>query len=67
MEIKNFEYNPILKEMLINYCYRIYQEDAIIDDEHLLMEYNLLLDDNKLNLLFEEEYLCNWLNDDGDR
>lgn len=66
IEIKHFDYSPILKGLLIDYVLRVYEEDAITDDEHLLMEYNLLQKNNELHLLFHEEYLINWLNDGTD-
>jgi hypothetical protein len=66
-EINDFKYNPILREMLVNYCLRMYEGDAIIDDEHLMMEYRLLISDNNLNALHYEEYLINSLNDDFNR
>lgn len=65
-EINDFRYNPILKKMLVNYCLRMYEENAILDDVHLLMEYKLLIRDNNLNALFVEEYLINYLKD-GDK
>ncbi len=65
-EINDFRYNPILRKMLVNYCLRMYEEDAIIDDEHLLMEYKLLIRDNNLNALFMEEYLINYFRDGDD-
>lgn len=66
IENTNFRFTPVLREMVENYCLRIYEADAIIDDEHLFSEYVYLRDNNKLNVLFEEEYLINWLNDDDD-
>lgn len=63
IEIKDFKHNPTLRSLLVNYCIRIYEEDAIIDDWHLWQEYNLLKRNNELHLLFEEEYLINYLND----
>lgn len=66
-EMNDFRYNPILRQMLVNYCIRMYEENAILDDEHLMMEYRLLIRDNNLNALFYEEYLLNSLNDDNDR
>jgi hypothetical protein len=61
IEIKNFKNNPILKDLLIEYIYRTYEDDAIIDDDHLMMEYRLLLRENRLNDLFIEEYLQNYI------
>ena len=66
IEITNFQYNPKLRKMLVNYCLRMYEEFAIIDDEHLMMEYNLLLRYKMTNVLFEEEYLINYLRDGSD-
>ena len=63
MEINNLNYNPILRELLKKYVIRIYEEDSITDDEHLMMEYHLLIRDNRLNELFIEEKLNNYLND----
>jgi hypothetical protein len=66
MEINDFKYNPKLRQSLVNYCLRIYEEDAIIDDEHLIMEYNLLKKYNNLEALHLEEYLINYLKDGND-
>ena len=63
MEINNLNQNPILMELLKNYVIRMYEEDSITDDEHLMMEYHLLIRDNRLNDLFIEEKLNNYLND----
>jgi hypothetical protein len=66
IEINDFNYNPTLRRLLVNYSIRIYEEDAILDDEHLLKEYNLLKKNNELHFLFEEEYLINYLKDGND-
>jgi len=66
IEIKDFRFNPKLRKMLVNYCLRMYEENAIIDDYHLFEEYKLLLRYNNLNVLFEEEYLINFLRDGSD-
>lgn len=57
MEITNLKHNPILRKLLTDYCIRIYEEDAITDDNHLMMEYYLLKREDRLNDLFIEEKL----------
>lgn len=59
MEIKDFKHNPMLKQLLENYCIRIYEKEAILDDWNLLLEYYYLKRTNQLDLLFEEENLGN--------
>lgn len=63
MEITDLKYNPILRKLLTDYCIRIYEEDANTDDNHLMMEYYLLKGEDRLNDLFIEEKLINYLND----
>ena len=63
MEINNLKHNPTLRELLKNYVLRMYEEASILDDEHLLMEYRLLLRENRLNDLFTEEKLINYWKD----
>ena len=63
MEIRNFEHNPVLRQLLETYVIRTYEKDGIVDDDHLMMEYHLLIRDNRLNDLFVEEKLNNYLND----
>jgi hypothetical protein len=60
MEITDLNDNPILRKLLTDYCIRMYEEDAITDDDHLMMEYFLLKRENKLNDLFIEEKLLNY-------
>jgi hypothetical protein len=52
LEIKNFDNNSELKRRLEVHCLNEYEENAIIDDEHLLMEFNYLKDSNLLSKLF---------------
>lgn len=66
IEITDFKFSPTLRRMLVNYCIRFYEADAIIDDWHLIQEYNLLKKNNELHFLFEEEYLINYLKDGND-
>lgn len=58
-EIKDFDKNPTLKQLLKGYCKMQYEENSILDDEHLLKEYNLLVSENRLKELFECERLNN--------
>jgi hypothetical protein len=58
-EIKDFENNPILRQLLKDYCEMKYEENSVTDDDHLLMEYNLLINDNKLSDLFKCEQINN--------
>ncbi len=55
-EIKDLKKNPILKQLLSNYCLVTYEENAIINDEYLLQEYRWLVANNKLNELFNSEF-----------
>jgi hypothetical protein len=58
-EITGFENNPVLKKLIINYCLMQYEENAIIDDDHLIMEFRLLQKENRLHELFVSEKLNN--------
>jgi hypothetical protein len=66
IEINGFKYNPTLRRLLVNYCIRTYEIDAIADDWHLIQEYNLLKKNNELHFLFDEEYLINYIKDGND-
>ncbi|WP_298221147.1 hypothetical protein [Flavobacterium sp.] len=63
-KLTNLDYNPYLRQLLINYVVRMYEEDAIEDDYHLWQEYLMLIRENRLNELFENECLTNKLNDE---
>ncbi len=63
-EIQNLDYNPILKQLLIEYIYGKYEEDAIIDDLHLWQEFRYMVDNNKLIELFQFECMSNKINDE---
>ena len=64
-EIINFNYRPELRTLIVNYVLRMYEENNITDDEHLIAEFNFLKRNNQLHFLFEEEYLINILKDDN--
>lgn len=55
-ELKDFSRNPELRKLLVNYCLMVYEENAIIDDEHLLSEYRYLVANNKLDEIFLYEH-----------
>jgi hypothetical protein len=57
--MENLELNPMLKQLLEITCTARYEENVQLDEEHLLMEYNLLLKEGRLNELFENETLHN--------
>jgi len=63
IEITDFKYSPKLKSLIIDYVARRYEENAIFDDYHLMMEYELLKKHGELNLLFEEEWFTGYMND----
>lgn len=50
-EIKDLKKNPILRQLLSNYCLATYEDNAIINDEYLLQEYRWLVANNKLVIL----------------
>jgi hypothetical protein len=58
-KIGNLDFCPTLKEQLIEWCYANYEENAIIDDEHLLKEYYMLQKENRLHVLHEVEHMRN--------
>ena len=55
-ETINLDFCPILKKQLVEWCYALYEENAIIDDEHLIMEYTFLKKENNLHSMIELEY-----------
>jgi len=66
-EILNLELTPLLKELLKIYVSRVYEENGIYDDYHLIAEYYLLKRNNNLHLLFEEEQFTNYINREYDK
>lgn len=63
IKITDLKNNPLLKQLLINYCVVTYEENAILDNDHLLAEYSLLSRNNELHILFEaESYSNSYLN-----
>lgn len=63
-EVTDLNHSPRLKELLIMYVARKYEENARYDDWHLFEEYKLLKRNNQLDELFKEECLTNRLNDE---
>jgi hypothetical protein len=64
-EITNLNHSPKLKELLIMYISRKYEEDAQYDDWYLFQEYIWLKNNNQLDELFKEECLTNRLDDEN--
>lgn len=64
-EVTNLDHSPMLRELLIMYISRKYEEDAIFDEWHLFQEYVWLKNNNQLDELFKEECLTNRLNDEN--
>jgi hypothetical protein len=52
-KLTDLKYNPVLKQLLINYVYRMYEQDAITDDWHLWQEYLMLIRENRLNVILK--------------
>ena len=59
IKITDLKNNPLLKQLLINYCILTYEENAILDHDHLLEEYGVLTRYNELHRLFEAENMVN--------
>ena len=57
LKIEDLKKMPVTKALLTNYIYFMYEEDAIIEDDYLVMEYNMLAADNRLDELFYQELL----------
>lgn len=64
-EVTDLKHSPRLKELLIMYVSRQYEENARFDDWHLFEEYKLLKRNNQLDELFKEECFTNRMNDEG--
>lgn len=60
LEIRDFDLNPILKGLLIEYVLFQYNEYADVSNEGLYAEYLHLEETNKLNDLFIQEKLNNY-------
>lgn len=60
LEIRDFNLNPILKGLLIEYVKFQYNEYADVSNEGLYAEYLHLEETNKLNDLFIQEKLNNY-------
>lgn len=58
-EIINLNNLPSLKKLLIDYLQFNFNQDAIITDEYLIEEYQMLKKENRLDELFEQELLNN--------
>lgn len=56
-EIRDFKHNPLLRELMVNYYGITYEMSAT--EEDLIVEYNYLVRNNQLHLIFECEKLTN--------
>lgn len=56
-EITDLKDTPLLRKLLINYCLIQYEQNAILDDEHLLREYFYLKKIDAVEELFNSEIL----------
>ncbi|RZJ36391.1 MAG: hypothetical protein EOO51_01255 [Flavobacterium sp.] len=65
-EINDLTRNPLLRELLTKYCLAEYEDAAIIDDDHLMMEYNKLKNDNELHKLFLQEQMDNYFEEQAE-
>ena len=54
LEIENFDNHPDLKRMIKIHVLNKYQNKAVFEDDSLIKEFNLLKENNELELLFEE-------------
>ncbi|WP_338357158.1 hypothetical protein [Yeosuana marina] len=57
-ELKDFIKNPKLKDLMENYYHLTYEMSAT--DEELVNEYNYLLKNNELHLIFECEQITEY-------
>ncbi len=60
LEIRDFDLNPILKGLLIEYVLFQYNEYADVSNEGLYAEYLHLEETKRLNELFIQEKLTNY-------
>jgi hypothetical protein len=58
-DIPNFNCNPNLRKLLINYVQFMYEGEGDCSDDSLRAEYNFLLGQGKVQMLFDQEYLDN--------
>jgi hypothetical protein len=54
---EDLEYTPMLRALLINYISCIHEDASDYTIESIWNEYKWLKDNNKLDLLFQQEYL----------
>ena len=52
MKIMNLNLNELQKKLIADYMLALYEDNAIIDDEHIEQEYLSLRGDNNLEALF---------------
>ncbi|TXD53652.1 hypothetical protein [Polaribacter sp. IC063] len=54
LEVENFDKHPDLKRRLKVYVLSEYESDVILDDKHLLLEFELLKKSKNLEVLWRE-------------
>jgi hypothetical protein len=55
LKIESLENHPDLRRRLKNYILINYESDAIVDENHLIMEFKLLKQNSKLSELYRGE------------
>jgi len=57
----NLNLNELQKRLIVEYMLAVYEEDAIIDDDHIELEYISLRDGNNLEVLFRYQNIVRGL------
>ena len=54
--MRKIKSNSVIKNLLINYISKMYENEARYDEKYLKMEYKWLQDNNQIHLLFPVKY-----------
>ena len=57
----NLNLNELQKKLIADYMLALYEENAIIDDEHIEQEYLSLREENNLEVLFRYQNIVRGL------